>query len=490
MIIKTEQEFIESYLKDASNLKGEADKVYIPNNEDEIKESIIECFNNQTNLTFAGAGTGLTGSRVPLGGAVLSTELLNKIIKIDKEEKIAVIQPGVIFTDLEIEFNQLNLFYPPNPTERNSSLGGNVSTNASGARTFKYGSTRNFIKALKIILSNGDELFLERGKIFESNGFLEIKSINNNIYKIPIQDINMPKVKHAAGYFIKPGMDAIDLFIGSEGTLGCISEITLSLLEQPEKYLAAVVFFDKELELLNFTDYVRKQSLKRNNFDYRTTTEICSRIIEFFDSASLDYLRDDFPQIPKQAVAAVWIEQEYASENELTIMNNWYSLIKEYTSLADQTWTAVNDNEFELLKNFRHALPQKIIDDIAKFNIRKVGTDTAVPANSFRDFYFAKKNLFLELGLPYNMYGHIGNCHLHSNAMPRNPEQFQKALLFISKMIDRTIELAGTVSAEHGIGKIKKEYFKKMYGDSIINYMKNIKSILDTTNIFGNGTLF
>ncbi|MGA2298247.1 MAG: FAD-binding oxidoreductase, partial [FCB group bacterium] len=192
MIKKTEQDLIEPYLVDASNFRGNAEVLYVPENTDELKEAVQECYNTNTPISISGAGTGLTGSRVPLSGAVISMERMNKILSINTDEKTAKVQPAVLYTELENEIKPLNYFYPPNPTEKNSSLGGNVATNASGARTFKYGASRQFIESLNIMFADGDELFLQRGEYFANGNQLNIKSQSGKIYSIPLPRIIMP----------------------------------------------------------------------------------------------------------------------------------------------------------------------------------------------------------------------------------------------------------------------------------------------------------
>ncbi len=150
MIIKTEQDEIQNYLIDASNTKGFCEAVYIPENVSEMAGIIKEANEKKHSVTISGNGTGLTGARVPKGGIVISTEKLNKIIEINLEEKFALVEPGVLLSELQDAVNSKGLLYPPDPTERNCFVGGTVATNASGARTFKYGPTRNYVEELEI----------------------------------------------------------------------------------------------------------------------------------------------------------------------------------------------------------------------------------------------------------------------------------------------------------------------------------------------------
>lgn len=203
MIIKTDQNEIQNFLADSSNFKGNCDAVYFPENEKEIQSIVIEANKNNTPVTVAGNGTGLTGARVPKGGIVISTERLNKIIEINNEEKFAVLQTAVILNDFQKILKEKKLFYPPDPTEGNSFIGANIATNASGAKTFKYGPTRDYVLGIKLILPNGKLLNLERGKVFAKDYKLELITESKNNIEVTIPDYVMPETKHAAGYFCK-----------------------------------------------------------------------------------------------------------------------------------------------------------------------------------------------------------------------------------------------------------------------------------------------
>ncbi|KAB2845014.1 MAG: FAD-binding oxidoreductase, partial [Melioribacteraceae bacterium] len=323
MIIKTDQNEIQNFLADASNFKGNCDAVYFPDNADEIQSIVIEANKNKTPVTIAGNGTGLTGARVPKGGVVISTERLNKILEINEEKKYAILQPAVILNDFQKILKEKKLFYPPDPTEGNSFIGANVATNASGAKTFKYGPTRDYVLEIKLILPNGELLNLKRGNVFAKDYKLELTTESKNKIEILIPDFIMPETKHAAGYYCKKNMDAVDLFIGSEGTLGIIYEIKFKLLDFPEAILSSVVFFKTELETLKFIEEARQ--LSRNN-----ESEINALALEYFDHHSLKFMSEDYPQIPASAKAAVWFEQDYNSGNENIIFESWMNLIYKY----------------------------------------------------------------------------------------------------------------------------------------------------------------
>jgi len=487
MIVKKNQDEIQNFLVDAANVKGFCDAVYFPENENDVIEIFKIADEQNLQITISGNGTGLTGARVPKGGIVISTEKLNKILEINFEEKFAVVQPGVLLKDFQEEVEKLNLFYPPDPTERNCFIGANVATNASGAKTFKYGATRNFVIGLKIILTSGKILNLSRGEIKFQNSKLNLNLDLNHNLNLTLPRIKIPEVKNAAGYFIKENMDLIDLFIGSEGTLGFISEIKLKLIELPENILSAVIFFDDENNALQFINEAREISYTTRKAN---KINIDARALEFFDFNSLKFLKEDYPQIPENSKAAVWFEQEIDSQSEEIIFEKLIELIQKYFADEEKAWFASNKNELEKFKDFRHAISWKVSDYISRKNITKVGTDIAVPDSEFIDFYFYLKNIAEKNNFDYVIYGHFGNSHYHLNLLPKNFDEHKFAKEIYKQICAEAVKLGGTISAEHGIGKLKTEYFKLMYSENEIKEMAKLKLQFDPKGILGIGNIF
>src|SRR5688572_7613696 len=205
MQTKAESDEIQSFLSDASFIRGGyADRVVLPETIDDVSEILSAANRDRVPVTVSGAGTGTVGGRVPFGGIVLATDRLNRIKSIENDRAVA--EAGVILADFQRAVDQKGLLYPPDPTERGCFLGGTVATNASGARTFKYGPTRNYIEGLKVVLASGEVLALRRGE----KQFL--KHFSEHVLKIPFPTFRPPATrKNAAGYFIAPDMDALDL---------------------------------------------------------------------------------------------------------------------------------------------------------------------------------------------------------------------------------------------------------------------------------------
>ena len=485
MIIKQKADEFQNYLSDASNYQGIAEAVYLPESEHEIM-ALIKKFNaDGTRITISGNGTGLTGARVPEGGVVISTERLNKIVECNRCEKYLRVQSGMILKDLQDYVEANKLFYPPDPTERNCFIGATVATNSSGARSFKYGPTRDYVIGMRIVLPSGDTLALERNEIMASGDFFSFQTIQGTRYKFKVPQFQMPNTKNASGYYCRANMDLMDLFIGSEGTLGIITELKLRLLPLPDRILSCVVFFENEEDALNFIDESRAISLDDSS---RTEIKISARGLEFFNKRALDFLRPDYPAIPDNT-CGVWFEQEINTyEDELT--SAWLRLIAEHHADAGKSWLAIHQKEQDQLKDFRHAISWKVNDYVTRRGLRKVGTDAAVPVASFRSFYKWMLELVERQGIDYVVYGHFGNCHPHLNMLPKNQEEFTRAKIIYSDICSEAVRLHGTVSAEHGIGKMKRDYLMLMYGAGIISQMAKVKFVFDPNRILNIGNIF
>jgi D-lactate dehydrogenase (cytochrome) len=483
MIIKEDKDDFESYLIDAANVKGDCQKVYFPENEEEVCSLLENANSAEFKVTISASRTGLSGGSVPQNGILISTEKLNKIVSIDSISKSVVVQSGVALFELQQEVEKLNLFYPPDPTETNCSIGGTVANNASGARTFKYGPTRNFVEEITIVLPNGRKVCIERGQVIVDgfNGSIELGESKKLEFTIP--NYKMPDVKHSAGYFSKPNMDLIDLFIGSEGTLGIITEIKLKLIDQRKNVISMIIFFNVEHDLFSFVNEVREKSKSNDSI-------IDLREIEFFDKNTLNLMNEDYPNIPKNTKGALWIEQEYEEYDEEIILLAIEEVIENHNGDIENIWYAINSKEREDLKIFRHKVPLKVNDIISGSGLIKVGTDTAVPDNKFEEFYSFTRNLIVKKKLAYVVYGHIGNSHLHFNMLPKNQDELLLCKRLYGEICSKSIEMGGTISAEHGIGKLKTKYLFEMYGEKNILQMARLKKTFDPKMILNVGNIF
>lgn len=494
MQVKTQLEDFENYLTDASNLKGgHCRKLFVPESADEISEILREANESRTPVTVSGARTGTVGGAIPFGGYVLSLEKLNKIKEIRKDDLTAIAEAGVLLTDLQKAVEAENLFYPPDPTEWSCQVGGTVATNASGARSFKYGATRQFVNGLKVILANGETLNLVRGEVrAETDGTLNLTTEQGSLIEVKVPTYERPNVrKNVSGYFAGDGLDAIDLFIGSEGTLGVVSEIEFAVLPKPEGFFSGIVFFEQEDNLLRFVD-----EAKTCSFAARTSGRgvrvplIDASLIEYFNANALEFIRAKFPETPENMAGAIFFEQETTAETEDSLLEQWNELLEQHGADLNRSWFTTTDAEREKMRAFRHALPVAVNERITHYKQKKIGTDMAVPDENFAGFLRFYKRTLNTSGLDYVIFGHIGDNHLHANILPKNDAEAEKARHLYGRFIAQSIMLGGTISAEHGIGKLKSKYLNVMMGERYLNEMAEIKRAFDPRGILGRGNMF
>lgn len=472
MLVKSNN--LQDYLTDASFIRdGYAERVVIPESVEEVAQTLAEANRDRVPVTVSGAGTGTVGGRVPFGGIVLATDRLNRIKVIDRTNHTALAEAGVILSDFQRSVDSEGLLYPPDPTERGCFLGGTVATNASGARTFKYGPTRNYVAGLKIVLASGEVLDLKRGEMrADEQGRLQVgRSI-----ELQMPQLQMPATrKNATGYFVAPEMDAIDLFIGSEGTLGVICEITPRLLPKPEGLLSGVVFLAHETDVLALVADVRAHG--------------DARAIEFFDRESLKFLREKYSTIPSEAVAAIFFEQETTPASEESVFGQWTTLLDQHHALGD-SWFATNAADQSKLREFRHQLPVLMNEWFAHYRQRKVSTDMAVPDDAFPELFRLYQDTLRDSGLRYTIFGHIGDNHVHVNILPRDDAEGARARQLYVQFLKHAAATGGTLSAEHGVGKLKREYLRLFYSDDQLRALASIKRALDPNGILGPGNIF
>ena len=397
-------------------------------------------------ITILGARTGLTGGSIPQGGWAISLE---KFQRLEIFRGSAIVGAGVSLEALQTAASRTGQFYAPDPTERTASMGGTIATNASGSRSFRYGSTRRHVLALRVLLMDGRVLHVRRGDRID--------------FDVPV--LPLPgTTKNTAGYPLAPGMDWVDLFTGSEGTLGIVTEAELQLLPMPVDVLAGVVFFE--------TDHAALDAVE----DWRGIPGI--RMIEYFDHNSLTFLRQRFEEIPPNAGAALLIEQEKGD------IDYWAE-----HAPAD-SWFAASDQDRELFRRFRHALPELVNDTMRHRGFLKLGSDYAVPIARNCEMLAFYHGELTRHGLDYVIFGHIGDAHVHVNILPKSPAEFEAGQRLMLDFARHAVELGGTVSAEHGLGKRKAHLLELQHTPAQIETMKDVKRRLDPRWLLNRGNLF
>ena len=491
MIVKTEKDIIQSYFEDSSGLiGGYADKVVLPESIDDVIMAIKEANDNRIPVTVSGAGTGVTAARVPFGGIVLATDKLDKILKIHERsgsDNTICVECGARLEKIAKAVEAHKLMYPPDPTEQNAFIGGSISTNASGARTFKYGPTRNYVKALTVVLADGEVLEMARGNNFaDENGVMKFRTRSGKEIKLKVPGYQMPRVKNAAGYFAKPKMDLIDLFIGHEGTLGVIVDCELGLIEAVPDSFDCCVFFREDASALDFVNEVKVISSKSREGSFSDAIDAMS--IEYLDNNSLKILSKKYTNMPGGAECAIFFEQAI-KDNENLILEKWKSLFDKYPLIED-IWFAQTRPDKEKFKTIRYDLPEMINEMVKNNKKPKVGTDIAVPHKNLNEMFLIYKSIFKKQDIPYAIFGHIGDSHLHANILPSTDADLQSARALYTELVKKAIQLGGTVSAEHGIGKLKHKYLEMMYSKNSIMQMVQLKKTLDPNCILGLDNIF
>jgi D-lactate dehydrogenase (cytochrome) len=510
------------YLTDESKLSPEPfELLFFPANEPELAAILRQMADRKINVTIAGARTGLVGGCVPRKGALVSLENFDRVQAIDFDRPSAEwrVRSGCAvnlrnlnsqissksFPDIERCGDQSALtalhdfredpaeyFYPPDPTEMSASLGGTVATNASGARTYRYGPTRSWVKAIRVMLINGEILSIPRGKYFASTGGgFTIYDSKGNESEITLPTYPMPRTKNTSGIFTSPQMDLIDLFIGSEGTFGVITEVTVSLLCKKET-ISLVQFLDSDEQAIDLVYALRDEKRIHLNF------------LEFYSGNALALMRRmqlqdpkavDMPVIPETAGAALFFEFEFtpmADRLDYTALEN--TIKGGGASIAD-SWAAYENRELQRLKNFRHILPETVNAIIAERKkqhpeLHKLGTDLAVPDDRLRDMWQIYKTALEKADLEWVALGHIGNNHIHINILPRNGIDLEKGLELYKQFAAKALEFGGTVSAEHGIGKMKIKFLELMYSSDQIKEMRAVKLAFDPQGLLNPGNIF
>jgi D-lactate dehydrogenase (cytochrome) len=282
-------------------------------------------------------------------------------------------------------------------------------------------------------------------------------------------------------------MDVIDLFIGSEGTLGVITEAELSLLPQPEGVLSGVVFFKQEEQLLAFVREARGRSLQTRA---QSGEGLDARALEYFDGEALKFLRERYPLVPSGAAGAVFFEQETTAATEESLMGGWLELVEMHDALADESWFGTNEHDRAEMRAFRHALPVMVNEWLARQGQRKVSTDMAVPDGAFPEMLRFYKETLRAGRLAYVIFGHIGDNHVHVNILPRDDAEQAAARETYGRFVERAVSLGGTISAEHGVGKIKRDYLRALYGERHLREMAELKRAFDPACVLGRGNVF
>ncbi len=411
----------------------------------EVSAIMKICAENRIPVTPRGAGTGLAGGAVPVcGGVVLSTARMNRILGYDMKNLVVHAQAGVLLQDLAADAQEHGLMYPPDPGEKTATLGGNVSTNAGGMRAVKYGVTRDYVLAMTVVLPSGE-----------------------------IMRLGKTVCKTSSGYSL------LHLMIGSEGTLGIITELTLKLIPQPDMDVSLILPFADVAGCI-----AAVPGIKLSNLDPQS--------IEFMD---IDIIRSSAaftgsPVFPTEMCgepvgACLLVTFVGNSEDELFAKMEKLAGVVEEAGAMDvlvvDTPTLKKD-VWAARSSFLTAIEAdtKLMDEL----------DVVVPVDRIAEFLVYIRGLGDDVGLTVRNFGHAGDGNLHiyccSNDLPE--DEFKKrAKAFMDKAYGKCAEFEGQVSGEHAIGHAKKEYLKESVGDTAYGLMGAIKNVFDPDGILNPG---
>ena len=487
------------YLRDESRRVGRADRIAFPRTEAEVLAALAEARAAKLPVTTQGARTGVTGGAVPEGGLVLNLAHMDKIAV---EGETLRVQPGATLAAIRAAVPP-HLYFAPDPTETSASIGGMISCNSSGALSFLHGPTRNHILGLRVALLSGDVLDLRRGRDKTAGLRFQLGSLSGEL-----PHLRRPAVKNAAGYFVDPDMDLVDLFVGAEGTLGVVTEATLRLLPAPGAVWGLMAFLPSTAAVVGFVDALRGgqgtegRGTRDEGGGQRSGAALAA--LEYFDARCLGFLREHADELASKGIAvpalpdgsacvyAEWHAPDAAAAESAVLAAA--ERLPEFGADPDTCVLADNPHDLEKLKLFRHAAPEMVnsaIDERRKIHpgLVKLGTDMSVPDARLADVLAMYEQDLAASGLEYLIFGHIGANHLHANILPRHPADYDAGRALYARWAAQVIAWGGSISAEHGIGKLKRDLFRQMVGDAALAQMRDLKKLFDPDGLLNPGTL-
>jgi D-lactate dehydrogenase (cytochrome) len=514
--VQRDPDVLAAFLEDAAHFPGgHAAGLVSPASEAEVAEVIRA----SASVLAIGAQSSLTGGATPMGDTLLNTSRLNRIVDIGDD--YVRVQAGVSLADLDAALARAGKYYPPAPTFTGAFVGGTVATNAAGAATFKYGTTRDWVRALTIVLPSGDVLEVERGQtIVDEGGRIEIALCDATI-DVALPRYRMPDVpKHSAGYFAAPRMDLIDLFIGSEGTLGVITDVTLKIVRvRPAVCLAFVPFSDRSAAL----QFVRTlRDAAQYTWATRDPNGIDVAAIEHMDGRSLRLLREDGVdraqgvRIPERAEIALLVTLELPQSTTTADAYDQigraagagapdrplirFCLALDRAGVLDDVEIAVPGEPARAaqLLSVREAVPAAVNARVGRAQrtidprIAKTAADMIVPFDRFDDLLALYDDEFQRRGLDAAVWGHISDGNVHPNVIPRSYADVESGKEAILAFGREAIRLGGSPLAEHGVGRnpIKQQLLIELYGREGIEEMRRVKRAIDPEWKLAPGVLF
>jgi glycolate oxidase len=437
--VLTEPEDLVAYSYDGTFAERRPDLIVRPDRTEQVSQVMKVAWREEISVAPRGMASGLAAASIPLdGGMVLDTCRMNRIIEIDELNFTATAQAGVITQTLADTVANKGLFYPPDPSSiKQSTLGGNAACNAGGPRCLKYGVTSDYVMGLTVVLADG--------RVLNTGG---------------------KAIKNVTGY------NLTQLFVGSEGTLGVITELILKLIPLPKVARTAKAIFPR----------LADASMCVNNI---LSSGITPATIELMDETTIATIEEAMHLgLPMDVEAILIIESDGMNEG---------SVLKEIETIASIcTATGASDVEVARSEKERAALwsaRRSISPSLARRAPNKLGEDISVPRSAIPDAVSAIKEVSRKHEIPIAIFGHAGDGNLHPNILfdKRDPAQLDKVRKAASDIFDISVRLGGTLSGEHGVGSLKLAFLERDIGPVSIDVMSGIKNSLDPKNILNPG---
>lgn len=504
-MIDTSPDVLLAHREDAAHFgNGHADGVARPKSELDVARLLTA----STRVLPVGAQSSLTGGATPHGGLVISTVRLSSVH--EAGQRLFRADSGVSIETLQKLLHDRGLWYAPSPTYTGASAGGAVATNAAGASTFKYGTTRAWTEGLTVVLACGHVLDLERGQVtaapdrtFQIECPCGRRTLRHGSYAMP----DVPKV--SAGYFAAPGMDLIDLFIGAEGTLGVVTAVTFRVLPEPPAVAWALIPVRSDASAVALVDALRRVSMETRRHHDRQGIDVAA--IEHVDRRCLEILREDGVDrqcrihVPADASVVLLVQLELPPGTSLedgyaqaasalspeavdTPLVRFLRLLDAHEVLDDteMAWPGERRRIDQFLA-FREAAPAGVNRRVARAKhtvddrIEKTAADMIVPFEHFADMLALYREGYRARGLDYAIWGHISDGNVHPNVIPASYADVEAGREAILEFGRDVAALGGCPLAEHGVGRstVKQTLLRQLYGDSGLDEMRAIKAVLD-----------
>ena len=511
----SDPDILAAYLEDAAHFPdGHAAAIASPTSESEVAALLRD---HATILTV-GAQSSLTGGATPMGEILLSTARMTSLDVISST--LVRVGAGVSLATLDAALARRGSYYPPSPTYIGAFVGGTVATNAAGAATFKYGTTRQWVEGLTVVLSSGDVLDVERGQVrAHRDGYFEFE-LARGMVRVPVPRYVMPDVpKLSAGYFSAPGMDLVDLFVGSEGTLGVITTVTLRVVpERPAFCLAFAPFTDRAKGM----EVVRR--LRDDGLAARATNGTPSfgvSAIEHLDARSLSILCEDGVDrlsgvlIAERArlalIVTIELSPAFSADEAYTQIGQWeevgsdaplarFCALMADAAVLDDVEVAVPGDEKRAAQilALREGVPAGVNARVGRAKqtidrrIEKTAADLVVPFDRFDALVAFCEQEFQRRGLDLAIWGHVSDGNIHPNLIPRSFDDVAAGKEAVLACGREAVRLGGAPLAEHGVGRnpVKQQLLHELYGDAGIEEMRRVKRALDPSGTLAPGVLF